>query len=155
MVATMLMIFFAVALGTVIMTWGTSYAAQQGDIEAKTEEATIKCDKFVLLHHNPANVCASSIKKRVSFTLKNDGQIAVNGLKIALIGQNNFETTVFDLDDVNLQAGEERAFNQNYDYARLGHLLQVEVHSKIFFRDSTTQYHKCAQKLVIENIEKC
>lgn len=155
MVATMLMIFFAVALGTVIMTWGTSYAAQQGDIEEKTEEAIIKCDKFVLLRHTLADVCASSIKKRVTFTLKNEGQIPINGLKLVLIGQNNFETTVFDLDDVNFQAGEERVFNQNYDYARLGHLLQVEVHPKIFFRDSSTQYHKCAQKVVIEDIGKC
>lgn len=153
MVATLLLIFFAVALGTVIMTWGSSYAAQQGHLEEKREESLIRCERFINVEIKES--CSSEIKKRISFSVTNHGNIPIDGFRIILIGTKNFETTFFDLNDVHLEPGETRQFHQNYDFSRLGSIGQLEVFPKIFLDDTKKEYFRCPDKLVVESISEC
>jgi len=77
LIATVLLIAFAVALGAVVMNWSVKYAP-----------ATHGCDdmniRFEELGNNP-DVCFNAQQQTVIFTINNIGQ-SIDGVKATVIG---------------------------------------------------------------------
>ncbi len=93
LIATVLLIAFAVALGAIVMSWGKSYITQtQTDVQNKGN-LQMTCSEDVGINilsiagsfdacYNDSN---SSAKGKVEFTLKNSGSEALAGLKVQVI----------------------------------------------------------------------
>ena len=156
-IATVLLIFFAISLGAIVMNWGSSYAELQHDIDKKKEEAKIKCNKLVnlvALNNEKNNFCTIPTKKIIKFKLKNAGKIPVDGIRVILIGGKNFETEFFDDNSLKLLPNKEKIISKSYDYDRLGKIAQMDIVPKIDLKHEGKLF-TCPQKIEISNIPNC
>ncbi|PIN69120.1 hypothetical protein COV93_06750 [Candidatus Woesearchaeota archaeon CG11_big_fil_rev_8_21_14_0_20_43_8] len=156
MIATVLLIFFAMALGAVIMNWGSSYSKLQEDIEKKQEEAKIKCEKFVAIemaNETATDLCVIQTKKTLKMKLINKGSITIDGIRAVMIGKD-YETDFFDLEGIALTANEARQFSQEFDQERLGRISTLEITPKISMNIEGKLY-SCSQTLEVKDIKFC
>lgn len=98
LIATVLLIAFAVALGAVVMNWGRSYTEQTAENVKKKSDVDVKCSldvklKLLELSSKP-QMCMSEngASSNITFTVLNDGQKKVEGLRITIFGTSNIAT---------------------------------------------------------------
>ena len=147
LIATVLLIAFAVALGIVVMNWGLNLGLRDQDkcglIDIKPKEI------------NSVDACYSGSGKDsiVRFTLTNTGKIAVTGLTVYITGSN---TKSLELDDALIPPNSDYAINDNkitYDTLAYGPIKQIQIIPKIRPEQSTEICPKSAVK--IEKIGAC
>ena len=98
LIATVLLIAFAVALGAVVMNWGRSYieatqtqVQQQGQTEIKCS-TSVKVDAIKI--GGVTKVCFDDSQHDVKFILENIGTVNVTALKVQIINSTDGITTV-------------------------------------------------------------
>ena len=128
LIATILLIAFAVALGSVVMNWGLNL--NLGKSPDLCYNVGIKIREI-----SSAEVCYGGIGQNgyVNFIIDNVGETDITGLAILIVGDKG-KTRLFDLDNILIRKRE--LFNKNdkevsYDFNLYGDIKQVQFIPKI------------------------
>ncbi|MEM4337123.1 MAG: archaellin/type IV pilin N-terminal domain-containing protein [Candidatus Woesearchaeota archaeon] len=105
LIATVLLIAFAVALGAVVMNWGRTYVEDTARFAREKSDLEIKCSSDVKLDFlkikDVKHICyyldGSNVK--VNFTIENIGKLDVYGLQVTVVGSKEVNTTEINLED--------------------------------------------------------
>ena len=141
-VATLLLISFAIALGVVIMTFGKA----QVELEA---QCPINIGLKLANIGGEEQLCYQN--GELKFTLENGVNINVDGLIVNIIGTNRAET--FELNDAVMSKAGIFLGNVPYNLASGGEIRQVKISPKIVLYD---EEQICPDKaLIIEKVRNC
>lgn len=93
LIATVLLIAFAVALGAVVMNWGRGYVDSTTDFAQKKSDTEIRCSmdigiKFIEFN-DEKQVCLDNGTDTINFTVQNTGTVTIHGVKIQAIGNSS------------------------------------------------------------------
>ena len=149
LIATILLIAFAVALGSVVMNWGLNLSiGKSADICSSVEIKVRNLDG--------ADVCygGTGASGYINFIIDNSGSTDINGLTIWVIGDKG--ERLFDLDDILIK--KDSLFDKNdkeitYDFTKYGNVKQVQFIPKIKTDQKTEICTKSAIK--VEKIGVC
>ncbi|MBI3026792.1 hypothetical protein HYY70_01655 [Candidatus Woesearchaeota archaeon] len=127
LVATILLIAFAVALGSVVMNWGLNLELGKSDDKCRNIEIKIRS-------MGVAEVCFGGVNQNgyINFILDNTGLVDVNGLAIWIIGDKG--TRLYELDNVTIKKGslfDKKDKQVTYDFLTYGSIKQVQFIPKI------------------------
>ena len=143
-IATVLMISFAVAVGVVVMNLGSAQVEEQAQcpVEVAMTFAMVK---------GKAHGCYDTKTKQVQFTLKNGKNTKVEGLIVNIIGADGSQSE--DLLKAKMpKAGSYRG-KIAYNLKENGAIEQIEIIPKILPFD---EEQICTeQALLIEDVPKC
>ncbi|MBI2142024.1 hypothetical protein HYU15_00865 [Candidatus Woesearchaeota archaeon] len=124
LIATVLLIAFAVALGAVVMNWGRSYTEQTAENVKKKSDVDVKCSldvkmKLLELSSKP-QLCLGQ------FTLLNDGTKKIEAVDVMVIGDTGIaQNTSVPNSSVSV-AGAVKV-SAAYTYASVGSLKKVRL----------------------------
>src|SRR3989344_4899144 len=98
LIATILLIAFAVALGSVVMNWGLNLNLGSSRDMCRSVEVKIR-------NIDVAEVCFGGvgINGYINFVLDNTGGIDISGLSIWMVGDQG--TKLFDIDSISIKKG--------------------------------------------------
>ena len=114
LIATVLLIAFAVSIGTMIMNWGKDAVAAGDCTETKLEVQIIN-DKPLF--------CYDTLNNRVNVMIKNTGSTDVESLKMRIIS-SNFDTQDVEVTDSAIDSGDIKT--KNIDFTKSG-TFRVEI----------------------------
>jgi flagellin-like protein len=137
LISTLLLIFFAVALGLVVMSWGKT--AQIEEIEASCDEI----DLDILTLNGEPQACYAD--GNLKFTLENSGTLPIMGVKLFIISDSiekiEVDSSITPADIVKLETAYTSA-----------EIQKIKISPKI----SDLEGEFCAKKGVeLENINEC
>ena len=145
LIATVLLIAFAVALGAVVMNWGSSYVG-----EGSAEEG---CDKVSLSwfeRSGKQQVCYTD--ERVEFTVESKN-MDVHNLKMIIDGEKEIEI----IDDIlaePMRIADIKKVSVPYPVSRTGRVVQIKLVPTLESEGSITTCPS-DRGLVKENLERC
>ena len=143
-VATLLLISFAVALGIGIMTLGRAQVEQEAQcaIDVNLKLATI---------NDSSQICYNSEEKIIQFTIENGDNIKVQGLVVNVIGTEKAET--FEINDAVIEKTGSYVGIIPYDNEVAGEIRQIKITPGVNLFDEELI---CTEKsLTLEEIELC
>lgn len=144
LVATLLLISFAVSLGVVIMNFG------RAQVELEAQCAIDVGLKFTNIGGNE-QVCYDPAKKDIAFTIENGVNIKVEGLIINIIGSQQAQT--FELNEAKMGKVGTYIGHLNYDQTSNGQVRQMKITPKVVLYDEEVI---CVEKsLTIETVGNC
>lgn len=127
LIATVLLISFAVALGSVVLTWGTNLdISKSKDI---CSEVSIKIRDMENIE-----VCYSGSGKDayINFVIDNDGNADIEGLGIWIVGEKGIQLS--DLDNLQIKKKQILDYKEKaatYDFNTYGNIKQVQFIPKV------------------------
>ena len=125
-IATVLLIAFAVSLGSVIMTWGLNFRnIKSGDDCSRVSIAINSLDG------NDVCLFEAGAAGYMNFAMANRGDIDIGGIVVWVVGQK--EAKFFDI-DTDTKKGESFSTSErqiSYNPSELGPVLQVQFIPKI------------------------
>jgi len=140
LIATVLLIAFAVSIGTMIMNWGKDAVAVGDCSETKIEVQKIN-DKPLF--------CYDTLNSKVNVMIKNIGSTDITRMKMRVITPD-FQTDDVDIPDSSIKSGDVKT--KNIDYTKSGK-FRVEISPVITLGG---QEKICAEKYVyIDDIGSC
>lgn len=143
-IASLLLISFAVALGVVIMNFGRA----QVELEAQ-------CAIDVGLHLSEVSeknlFCYDRQNQQVAFTIENGPNIRVEGLIVNVIGENKAES--FTINSAKMNKAELYQGRIPYNSANSGKIRQIKIIPKVILYDEEQVCQKKA--LILEDISDC
>lgn len=140
LIATVLLIAFAVSIGTMIMNWGKDAVAAGDCTETKLDVQIIN-DKPLF--------CYDTLNNKVNVMVKNTGSTDIKMLKMRVITPN-FETQDLDIADSAIDSGDIKT--KNIDYVRSG-TFRVEIIPVIMVGGKE---RVCSDKnIFVDNIGPC
>ena len=127
LIATILLISFAVALGSVVMNWGLNL--NLGKAEDKCNNVEIKIRNI-----DVSEACYGGFGSSgyINFILDNTGTTDISGLAIWIIGEKG--TRLFDLDKILIKKNslyDKKDKEVTYDFGTYGNIRQVQFIPKI------------------------
>jgi flagellin-like protein len=128
LIATILLIAFAVALGSVIMQWGLNLnLGKSSDPCGKVDIRVRNIEKNDLCFGGGGN------EGYINFIVDNEGGVDVNGLAIWIIGEK--DTELYDLDGIYIPIGslfdKTRDKEVTYDISKISSINEVQFIPKI------------------------
>jgi flagellin-like protein len=121
-VATLLLIAFAVAVGIVVMNFGRAQV-----------EVAATCAVDVGMHFKEENgqrhICYNAAEKQLVFTLENGPNIKVTGVVMDVTGAT--DTITQHLDDVRMARSGSYSRNADYDKTVSGDIRQLKFTPKV------------------------
>ena len=137
LVATLILISFAIALGVTIMSFGRA----QVELEAS-------CPIDIGFEFSDEKqLCYNPVSKEVVFTVMNGINIKVEGIIVNVIGDQKAET--FDLGNAKMERGGTYSGRTPFD----GTVRQIKLTPKVIFYE---EEEICTKKaLVIEDVKNC
>jgi flagellin-like protein len=149
LIATVLLISFAVALGSVVLNWGRNLdIAKPGDL---CSEVSIQIRNI-----GDAEVCYSGNGKNtyINFIIDNPGKTDIRGLGIWITGQKG--TKLLDFDNMPVKSGQLLSIKDKsvvYDLDTYGIIKNIQFFPKILGTDSL---ELCARNSIkVSNIGVC
>ena len=126
LIATILLIAFAVALGSVVMNWGLSLSLGKSEDGCRNVEIKIRS-------LDSADVCFGGFGQNgyINFIIDNVG-IDISGLAIWIVGDKG--TRLFDLDNILIKRGslyEKKDKEVSYDFTQFGNIKQIQFIPKV------------------------
>lgn len=93
LIATVLLIAFAVALGAVVMNWGRGYVDETTAFATEKSNKEIRCSmdinmKFIEFD-DVKQICLDNGTNTINFTIHNSGTVAIEGVKVQAIGNSS------------------------------------------------------------------
>ena len=127
LIATILLIAFAVALGSVVMNWGLSLNLGKSSDKCRNVEIKIR-------NIDVAEVCFGGFGTNgyVNFIIDNVGTADISGLAIWIVGDKG--TQLSDLDNLLIKKGtlyDKKDKEVAYDFSKFGNIKQVQFIPKI------------------------
>jgi len=109
LIATVLLIAFAVALGAIVMNWGRTYTQEQIDTAAKRSDEEIECGLDVELAIKEVagepQLFYTNSTSNLTFMLENKGRKTINSIRVVIIGQDGEDINITDLTDSKIITG--------------------------------------------------
>lgn len=134
LIATILLIAFAVALGSVVMNWG---------LNLNLGKSTDKCLNVAIKMRDisSAEACYGGVGQNgyINFILDNVGSTDISGLAILIVGSKG-KTKLFDLDNILIKKGslfDKKDKEVSYDFSQFGAVNQVQFIPKVKTEQST------------------
>ncbi len=133
LIATVLLIAFAVALGAVVMNWGRTYVEDTASLAREKSDTEIQCSSDVQLSflkvRGIKRVCYEyDTKTYINFTVENTGKLDIVGLEITIVGGKDINTTSIDLKSMNMTLKRARFYrNESVDMGDLGVPEQIRI----------------------------
>jgi flagellin-like protein len=144
LIATLLLISFAVSLGVVIMNFGRAQVQLQAQCPISIGM------KLVSIGGND-QACYDSVKKDISFTIENGVNIDVAGLLVNVIGSKEAKT--MNVKDALISKAGTFLGHVPYDSTVSGEIRQIKITPKVVLYE---EEQICTEKaLVIEGIPAC
>ena len=144
LIATLLLISFAVALGVVIMNFGQA----QVELEA---ECTINIGLRFAEIEGKTQMCYDRSKEEIFFVVENGVNIKVEGLVINVIGTKQVQT--FDFDDAKMDKAGAYLKNVPFSLAEGGEIRQIKVVPKVIMYDEEVI---CQEKFIsVDELRDC
>ena len=127
MIATILLIAFAVALGSVVMNWGLNLELGKSPDKCRNVEIKIR-------DIGASEACFGGFGQNgyINFIIDNTGSTDISGLAIWVVGDK--ETRLFDLDNIMIKKGslyDKKDKEVTYDFITYGNIKQVQFIPKI------------------------
>ncbi len=149
LIATVLLIAFAVALGSVIMNWGLNL--DLGKSADKCSNVEIKVRNI-----DDSEVCFGGFGQQgyINFIIDNMGTKDLSGLAIWIVGEKG--TNLFDLDNILIEKGslyDKKDKEVAYDFSKYGDIKHVQFIPKVHSDEGIEICPKNAVK--IERIGVC
>lgn len=119
LIATILLIGFAVGLGAVVMNWGKSIVEETSFTLGDCSRASLNVDDNTLCYGN----------NYIQFDLDNIGSVDMEGVTLWITGSKN--SYQIDLPDSNLKRGGHVSKKVLYDFNTYGNIIQVQFIPKI------------------------
>jgi len=95
LIATVLLIAFAVALGAVVMNWSRSFTGEQMETAQQTAGVASACDVNVRMNlveiGGIERMCYDNSSRTGSFIVKNNGNFDIEGLQVQIITSEGIE----------------------------------------------------------------
>ena len=128
LIATILLIAFAVALGSVVMNWGLNL--NLGKVVDKCANVAIK-----IRGSSYGDVCYGGFGSNgyLNFIIDNVGNSELSGLSVWIVGDKG-KTRLFDLDNIIIKKGliyDKKDKEVSYDFSTYGTITQVQFVPKI------------------------
>ncbi|MFC1753049.1 archaellin/type IV pilin N-terminal domain-containing protein [Thermoproteota archaeon] len=141
LIATVLLIAFAVALGAVVMNWGRGYVEDTQDFARERSDAEVVCttdiDLNIVSIDLTEQICYNSSdggtnETNVSMILENVASRDINSLNIRVIGTDSkvpFTPTIANGSEeaTEIDAGEAKLISFLYDHDDYGLISQIAV----------------------------
>jgi flagellin-like protein len=148
LIATVLLISFAVALGAVVMNWGRNINIISPDDKCAGIDIEVRKTNY--------EVCfsGSGSDAFINFIIDNTGSVDISGLGIWIVGTRG--TDFHNLDSLRIRQGELLDIKDNsvsYDFNKYGNIKHVQFIPKILVENSLDICPKNAIKA--ENIDVC
>lgn len=144
LMATFLLVSFAVAVGVVVM----NFTSAQVEEEA---ECAVAIGLHVATIGGQEQLCHDAAKSQLSFTVENGVNIKVTGLIVNVIGSERAET--FELNDAKLDKAGTYVGKVAYSVAESGTIRQVKITPKVTPYDVE---QICTEKAVVmETVRGC
>ena len=133
LIATILLIAFAVALGSVVMNWGLNLDLGKTPDKCRGVEAKIR-------NIEGSEICYGGFGQSgyINFIIDNVGEKDVNGFAIWIIGDKG--TRLFDLDNILIKKNslfEKKGKDVTYDFTTFGNIKKVQFVPKIKSEQTT------------------
>lgn len=128
LIATILLIAFAVALGAVVMSWGRSVdISKEIDSTQKCSGTSLKVDTI----DGVPQIFYSGEENNgfVEFTIENNGKEDILGLIVWVVGEK--ETMINDLDNLQIKVGYPLTKKISYSFNKYGLIKKVKFIPKI------------------------
>lgn len=127
LIATVLLIAFAVALGSVVMNWGLNLNLGKSADKCRNVEIKIR-------NIGVSEVCFGGFGANgfINFIIDNSGSTEINGVAVWIIGDKG--TQLSDLDNLTIQKNtlfEKKGDDIKYDFSKFGNIKQVQLIPKI------------------------
>ena len=127
LIATILLIAFAVALGSVVMNWGLNLNLGKSSDKCGSVEIKIR-------NIDGAEICYGGFGANgyINFIIDNVGEADINGLAVWITGDKG--TKLFDLNDITIKKGalfERKGKDVTYDLTAYGSIKNVQFIPKI------------------------
>ena len=149
LIATILLIAFAVSLGSVVLNWG---------LNLNLEKSADKCNnaKIKVRVIEGAEICYGGYGANgyINFIIDNVGQSDLNGISLWIVGAKG--TRLFDIDDVEIKKGslfQKKAKDVTYDFTTYGNIISAQIIPKVKSEQSVSTCLKNAAK--VEKIGAC
>ena len=144
LIATLLLISFAVSVGMVVMNFG------RAQVELKAE-CPINIGLHLSMIGGEEQICYSEGKKELKFTVENGVNIKVTGLLVNIIGSEEAKTS--ELKDAQIDKAGTYIGKVSFDSSIFGQIKQVKLTPKVILYDVE---EICVEKaLVVENVKRC
>ncbi|HII72233.1 TPA: hypothetical protein HA265_05760 [Candidatus Woesearchaeota archaeon] len=134
LIATVLLIAFAVALGAVVMNWGRGYVEDTANIARERSDTEVKCasdvDISIVEIDGTPQICynTSGSNYNVNFIVENRKATMVEEVQVRVIGQNTRVPFTTNLGpDSNLTSNQAKLMNASYLSATYGVPEQVKI----------------------------
>jgi len=127
LIATVLLIAFAVALSSVVMNWGLNLNLGKSSDKCRSVEIKIR-------NIDVAEACFGGFGTNgyINFIIDNIGGTDINGLSIWIIGDKG--TRLFDLDNILIKKDilyDKKDKDVTYDFTTFGNIKQIQFIPKV------------------------
>jgi flagellin-like protein len=139
LIATVLLIAFAVALGAVVMNWGRGYVEDTANIARERSDTEVKCasdvDVSIVEIDNVAQVCYNTTgdtgdanNGTIDFIVENKKSTTIEKIQARLIGEATRVPYIVDLgDNSNLSTNQAKYLNMSYKRDTYGIPQQLKL----------------------------
>jgi flagellin-like protein len=133
LIATVLLIAFAVALGAVVMNWGRGYVEDTANIARERSDTEVTCASEVDINivdiDSVPQICHNETdNKTIYFIVENKQSRTVEKIQARLIGDATRVPYTIDLgDDSNLTMNAAKLLNFTYDDTVYGDPIQLKL----------------------------
>ena len=143
-IATLLLISFAVAIGVVVMTFGKAQVETQA-------QCPLNIGLKLSVISGQKQICFDSSSNQIKFTIENGANIAVDRLVANIIGTEKAET--IEINDAKMEKVGSYVGKVSYNVQESGEIRQIKLTPAITLYD---EQQVCIEKaLTIEKVPNC
>lgn len=160
LIATVLLIAFAVALGAVVMNWGQSYVKETADDVRLKSDKDIKCSTDIGIDiYSPSGIprlCygGEGTSGYLSFTLVNEGTEDIESISLTVEGTLDIYNNR-SINGSSIPIGDAKKFNITYDYTDNGPVSSIRIVPEILVGGQTTACGGRALERPVSRITNC
>ncbi len=152
LIATVLLIAFAVALGAVVMNWGRSYTEQTAASVKEKGDVDVKCSlnvkmKVIEFGGTP-QFCSGQwgADSYINFTITNSGDKKIELVKLQIFGESGIFTNL-SVPNSTMEKSGAAKLSAKYPYSNTGNLKKVIVIPVVEINGKQTECSESGQTI--------
>ncbi|MBN2111814.1 hypothetical protein JW707_01815 [Candidatus Woesearchaeota archaeon] len=151
LVATLLLIAFAIALGLVVMNWGKSYIEEKSEFTAGADVGSCSLVELSIIKvGGKEKVCYNPSDYSIDLFIESGAEVRINDIKVSVIGSNGIQ----NIDSI-LTQPLERATGAQIKFSYLSSLGEIQQ-IKLIPQVGTEEPVFCTHRAVVsEQIGQC
>jgi len=158
LIATVLLIAFAVALGAVVMNWGRTYVEDTASKAKETSDTKISCSMDINMKYVQINgiqeICYNTTNNIVKFTILNTGTMKIEKLQAMVFGNKSIYVNN-SLHNSSIDPSHPYRGNMSYVFASHGSIQKFSLTPAIKVPGKIDPIFCAENSLDIEDIRIC